>query len=407
MLASQGASTERHQRPALRHLVVPRLVRAAPIHKWFVFPHSFAPQLLTEILESHPLPQGAIVGDCFVGSGTVALAAKQAGHDAVAADMMPLSCLATRAKTHSYDVRSLRTALASLDPPSGNDGPARVDRFGTVTAAFGKETLDEIDGLLNQIGQLEDAQARDFFRLGLAQALQAHSALQKTGGWLKKVQPPPQDKTVRQTFRSVAAEMLDDVASTPVGTGTVCVTQSDARQLPWADSSVSLILSSPPYPNKHDYTRVFCLELAIACEMTWQQIRALRYRMLRSHVEAQEPTVDSQQVWTEVEDRIRAMGAVRDPRLPRMVRGYFRDMDHVLRELKRVVKPGGLIVLVVGDVRFAGQLLPVGDLLKQLASRAGLTDASHRTARFRGNSAQQMKTHGRVASPEWILSWTK
>jgi hypothetical protein len=82
-------------------------------------------------------------------------------------------------------------------------------------------------------------------------------------------------------------------------------------------------------------------------------------------------------------------------------------MKDVLRELRRVVQPSGHIVIVVGDVRFAGMVLPVADFLTTIASELDLTPIGSQVARYRGNSAQQMKEHGRVGVPEWILAWRR
>ena len=37
----------------------------------------------------------------------------------------------------------------------------------------------------------------------------------------------------------------------------------DARSLPLRSDSVDAVLTSPPYPNRHDYSRVFHIELLL------------------------------------------------------------------------------------------------------------------------------------------------
>ncbi len=388
----------------LSRLVVPKLVRQSPVHDWFVFPHSFAPGLVADIVQAFDVPLDQTIVDCFVGSGTTAVAAQALGFRTLAADLMPLACLATRVKTATYDVPALRKAMRSFRVKA----PARVmiDRFNTVQAAFSEKQLDELDAIAAWSAKF-DPKMQDFFRLALARAIEPHSKLKKAGGWLKVVEDQVDEGPVRDTFLTITGEMIDSVERRGEPRHDCQVDLADARELPWDDASASLALTSPPYLNKHDYTRVFCLELAVACGMTWDEIRALRNSTLRSHIEAHDPDNETAQMVPYVEEWIAAVGPGLDRRLPRLVRGYFRDMKDVLRELARVVRPGGHVVFVVGDVRFAGMVLPVASFLTQIAAELELTPVGSQVARYRGNSAQQMKAHGRVGVPEWILAWQR
>jgi len=388
----------------LSRLVVPKLVRQSPIHDWFVFPHSFAPGLVANVVRTLRVPLDSVVADCFVGSGTTAVTAQALGYRPVATDLMPIACLATRVKTTAYDAQELRALAAAYRPQT--EGNARVDRFNSVVAAFSPGQLDELDGIVGWISTLEPANA-DFFRLALAAAIEPHSRLKKAGGWLKAVESPDETGPITPTFRSRVDAMARALDGRPRPRHVAQVDLADARALPWKDASVALVLTSPPYLNKHDYTRVFCLELAVGCGMTWADIKKLRHSTLRSHVEAHEPPGEAHPAYSFADQWIREAGPELDDRLPRLIRGYFRDMGEVLKQLHRVVAPGGHIVLVVGDVRFAGVVLPVAGYLTQIAEGLGLERVGMQIARNRGNSAQQMKEHGRVGVPEWILAWRR
>lgn len=386
----------------LSRLVVPKLVRQSPVHDWFVFPHSFAPPLVADVIRKLDIPMGATVADPFVGSGTTALAAQALGYRPLAADLMPLSCLSTRVKTASYDLVRLKQVKRGLRLNRQPQKP--IDRFGTLEKAFTSAQLDELDAICAWIEGLEPS-IGDFYRLALARSLEPHSKLKKAGGWLKLAEGPVENGAIKDTLLRVAGKMVIELERRGSPRYPARVDLADARALPWEESAASLAITSPPYLNKHDYTRVFCLELAIACGMTWSQIKALRHSTLRSHVEAHDPDDEVAKKVAHVERWIEEAGSELDDRLPRLVRGYFRDMADALGELARVVRPGGHVVVVVGDVRFAGRVLPVGDFLSVQASSQGWTSIGRQVARYRGNSAQQMKAHGRVGVPEWVLAW--
>lgn len=90
-----------------------------------------------------------------------------------------------------------------------------------------------------------------------------------------------------------------------------------------------------------------------------------------------------------------------------MIKGYFEDMNLVLKELYKVCRPVAKIALVVGNVRFEGELIPVDLLLSELASDAGFQINKVIITRYKGNSSQQMGKYGRVSVRESVLFWSK
>ena len=59
----------------------------------------------------------------------------------------------------------------------------------------------------------------------------------------------------------------------------------DARRLQ-TKRKFDAIITSPPYPNRHDYTRIDPLEMAFDFISTNQDLKKIRYETIRSHVEA-------------------------------------------------------------------------------------------------------------------------
>ena len=89
-----------------------------------------------------------------------------------------------------------------------------------------------------------------------------------------------------------------------------------------------------------------------------------------------------------------------DPRIARMLSGYFEDTFAVLVELRRVLAPGGRAALVVGNASYCGHPIAVDLHLAELAQLAGMQVDKIEALRDRGNSAQQMSIHGRRPSRE-------
>jgi len=96
-----------------------------------------------------------------------------------------------------------------------------------------------------------------------------------------------------------------------------------------------------------------------------------------------------------------------NPRIPIMIKGYFEDMNLVIRELHRVTRPSARVALVVANARFEGELTPVDMMLSELAESAGFETEAIWTTRYKGNSSQQMGRYGRVPVRESIVIWRK
>jgi len=55
-----------------------------------------------------------------------------------------------------------------------------------------------------------------------------------------------------------------------------------------------------------------------------------------------------------------------------MIKGYFEDMNQVLKQMAQICRLGAKIALVVANARFHGELIPVDLLLSELAEWAAL-----------------------------------
>jgi site-specific DNA-methyltransferase (cytosine-N4-specific) len=90
-----------------------------------------------------------------------------------------------------------------------------------------------------------------------------------------------------------------------------------------------------------------------------------------------------------------------------MITAYFVDMEKAIQGWSKVLAPGSQVAMVVDNVRFEGELVPVDLVLSEIAERHGFIPKQVVVARYKGNSSQQMGKYGRVRVRESIVIWKK
>lgn len=395
--------------PAWRHWVTPRAAREKAIHRWYLFPHSFTGDLVHALIDEWELDGRDRILDPFTGAGTTLLAAKEMEVPCCGYDLSPFAVLVSNTKTAALSRNRLEPVWRSLQLRLAQRRPAAMRRTYSklVQKALPEGRLKAFDAVASRIDELDCPPAeRDFFRLALISLLPRFSHAIASGGWLRWSNEGADAAAVAGSFRERIGSMLSDVRDEECGgSGHWKAEIADARVLPDPDGTYSAVITSPPYPNRHDYTRVFGIELMFEF-LDWEKNRELRYQSFHSHPEAR-PRRPSARGYAPPEGLERNIGHLGDARLQRMLRGYFLDMYLCLCEAVRVGREGAKIALVVGNARYGGKAVLVDEFTAELGERAGLVCREIRAVRWRGNSAQQMGKYGRAASRESVVIFEK
>jgi SAM-dependent methyltransferase len=294
---------------------------------------------------------GETVIDPFCGSGTVLVEAMSAGRAAIGVDASPLGTAIARVRTtllgSTERERLIATAL-ELAEESGER--ARKRRRPEIPAwARGEIAHFHAHVLFELLGLRELVFATPEDGVGRALRLCLSSILVK---FMKAGPEAPRDGLTKRIARGVPSRMLADRAAElaqglaaierrmPAGTPPV-IHEGDARALPIPAARAALVLSSPPYAGTYDYATQHETRFA------WLGLSPRVFRRVQLGA------------------RSAAIGKV-GAESWRVAEGRF------VAEIARVLRPGGLALLVVGDGVVGDRAEHAPDGIAEAGAQVGL-----------------------------------
>jgi|ERR1044072_5070535 tRNA G10 N-methylase Trm11 len=391
--------------------VTSKLSQHEPVHRWFLFPHSFSREIVEGLLQDWRLSLDSKLLDPFSGAGTTLLTAKQQGYHAIGYDISPLAVFASNVKVARYssDIRvDWEILKRSLHESVRSTSGAPTD---ILRRAFTRRSWDALIHIRRSVAKVTRRPHRQLFELGLLVTLSKFSKARRTGGWLRWDSASEDWRCVIPSFTRQIKLMLNDLSvSDPLIKRKACRAYlADARALPARDQDIDAVITSPPYPNRHDYSRIFNIELSFAF-LNDLAIKELRNQSFRSHVEAQKPNLPTCG-YRRPRTLARILGTIekraKDRRVPQMIDGYFEDMYLHLASLSNRLKKDARLAYILGNVQYHGVAVPVDLITAEIGKNIGFKIEGLSVARYRGNSAQQMGEYGRRPSRETILVMSK
>ncbi len=350
--------------------------KAKAFYNWFYYKEAFAPEFVDYALRRFAVKPNARVLDPFCGVGTTLLAAKENGFASSGVDASPLCVLASRVKTRDYGDALKESVSAAFKRvcKAKFEFPKEEWRFELFDPrrALPRGSYDEALHLRKQVRETEPKEAREFLALALAAALPEAALVVKDGGVLKIARHKKHIPSLRQAFERRAKRMLRDLA-TPVTGPTPEVVAGDARQLPFEDDAFDCVITSPPYLNGVDYSKIYGLELSLL----FGENAALEYRRsaLRSFIERDARTARESEDAKIAERCLRKSESELAAGVPDIALAYLTDMTRAFRETKRVLRGGGKAAFVVGNAVLSGAYVAVDEVFALIALELGFGKA--------------------------------
>lgn len=377
-------------------------------------------------------PYEGVVLDPFCGTGTVLLEAIASGRNALGADANPLAVLISKVKTTYVPKDDLLATLSAILTRARRDrSVCSPDEM--IGEWFSASTINQLHRLEQSIGKVRKAKHKDFFLLCFSNLIKKVSFADPTISVPVKLNPNRfaegserresaqfrlktlQDVDVYDKFESICMLNIARVDSLKDLDKRVSaeVISNDARKLTrhltgndlLADSSVDLIFTSPPYAGAQKYIRASRLNLywlgtkqsAAIRDLNDKNIGREDYHRAQTiqHIETGIPAADA------VLEQLYAKGKAERACI---VGTYLNEMKAALDESYRVLKPGGYMILVIGNNTVSGISFNTQDYLTTYLQSKGmhLEFKLIDDIKSYGLMTKRNKTANTISS-EWIL----
>lgn len=364
----------------------------------------YSDHLVSDLLDEFGLLPGDAVLDPFCGSGTTAVECMKRGIRCWGVDANPASCFAARVKT-TWDInpkvlsRLCDRVLAKYQFVRENTETLREDptylylkTSGMIKRGWINPTpLLDIITLKQTIQESRvDTSYRNALLLAVTSELVQTASNVKFGPELYCGKKKRHMDVVGSFAKRVKGMCSDLEMIRGVAQAWVKILQGDARVLSRESlkpprRGFGAVISSPPYPTEHDYTRNSRLELALLeAVVDRDSLRRIKKQMIRSHTkgiystDADSEAVCEQQRVNSLASRVDEKAAKKSYGFARLygrvVKEYFGGMAKHFESLLPYLAPDARCAYIVGDqASYFGVHVPTAEILADIAASSGYT----------------------------------
>lgn len=369
-----------------------------PRHRWYGYKEGFSPSFVKGFIDEFSSSLETTIFDPFGGVGTTGLEAVLNGHRAFVMDVNPLGLFAAQTKARNYtqeDILFIQQQLRDFECKSDFEISDDIHND-TVKRYFDSVTLDSLLRIRSYVFSIENPVCHSVFKLALLSIIEEISTHHKNGNGVKrkiKIPAPFDLVSLKRLLSDAIRIFVRDIEQKP--TRAICEvikhSNLDEYILP---CKIDIVLTSPPYANCFDYSKVYLTELWVGGFFQQKDDQTeFRENSLISHVHYKwkrenkdyksgivedllVPTLKSRELWSN--------------KIPDMISGYFSDLGKCLYNLSLNLNLGATVGFVVGNSVYGGLPIATDLILAQIAENLGYHCTDIRVYRKVVASSQQM-----------------
>ncbi|MDN3558609.1 hypothetical protein [Vreelandella neptunia] len=381
-------------------------------------------------------PEEKSLLDPFCGSGTTCLEGSLAGYNVLHADANPLARLITEVKTTPYSVDKLKLKLELIVSEARGKISASEIHIVNHKLWYSDKNKNKLENLIETINEVCDDYTINFFKV-------CFSTVAKKFSYADPAISVPVKLKAKEKFSKKRNEMIlerlswidtacvideffkltssniervdntnqlypERKSSQSVGFDAKKLVSKFDRKTQMPDCSVSCIITSPPYGSAQKYIRASSLSLNWLQLASPKELSALEALSIgREHVPASRVIDYDLKLDVDYQKFIDKVDSI-NPRRAKINFYYLIELMLSLREMARVIHPGGRIVIVIGNNKVCGLDLRNDIFAKRILIESGLDLelALVDTIKSRGLMTKRNKTASMI-SRENVLVFRK
>ncbi len=383
------------------------------IHKWYNYLEEFPYSLIEKKINEYRLNSDALVVDPFCGSGTTLVSANLFNLDAIGFDTNPLMAFISRVKT-TWDIDLLKlkktiinvaetflNRVKDIDKIKFKNDFMSVMPKKEINQWLSPVLQKEVSLLKDIINQVKNEEIKNLLLVAMSKSCFDASYVSLCPG--TTFYPFRDKEEFWDLFSKKTVQMYNDLKLSQEHNNfgkSKIINDTCLNAQKYVDKdSIDFIITSPPYPNDLEYTRQTRLELYLLDFVrSMEDIQQIKRTMAKGSTKLifkesnSEQYIHNFQYVIEISNKIYQQ--TKDKKwgfdYPRMVREYFGDMYLCLKEIYPLLRDGSHFLLVVGDQTVKGVLIPVGDILINMAKSIGYNNCRKELFRMRRSTGHNI-----------------
>lgn len=368
------------------------LNKGEAIHRWFSYMEGYSNSLVEHELNQIGYENIESLYDPFGGSGTSLLTASEHNIKPYYSEVNPVMAYICQTKINSVfnmkkDKKKIEILLEHYNKIKDMEfSEDNLDNYQGFEKFYDKEKLNELLEILSVIKTIDDDDVKNITKVCLASITVQVSKMIRRGDlrYAKDKEKEKVNQNVKEVYLLKLKEFIEDIKDDSVNIKKKVVRLADdARDISEIDK-FDCVITSPPYLNGTNYIRNTKLELKLLeFVSTEKDLPLLHSKGIIAGINSVSKR-SVIKVLPCVETYIKELLPVAyDKRIPKMVAGYFYDMNNVFKRLSKAIKPQGKFIMDIGDSQFCGVHIPTHEILEEIAASHGFIKYSEDILRTR------------------------